>query len=69
MFACRVLGACVLAVLLYLPVAGQKVPNQKSASAAMASYEAPQSEHENLDLTMYQRIRDEGIGHSRVMES
>ena len=68
MFACRVLGACVLAVLLYLPVAGQKVPNQKSASAAMASYEAPQSEHENLDLTMYQRIRDEGIGHSRVME-
>ncbi len=32
------------------------------------SYELPQPTSENLDLTMYQRIREEGLTHSHVME-
>ena len=36
--------------------------------ANQPSYEQPQPERETLDYGMYQRIRDEGIGHSHVME-
>lgn len=36
--------------------------------ASQPSYELPQPAKENLDLTMYQRIRDEGLGHSHVMD-
>jgi len=32
------------------------------------SYQLPQPATENLDLTMYQRIREEGLGHSHVTE-
>jgi carboxypeptidase Q len=32
------------------------------------SYELPQPAKENLDYTMYQRIRDEGVIHSHVMD-
>src|SRR5271155_2313448 len=32
------------------------------------SYEQPQPATENLDLTMYQRIREEGLMHSHIME-
>ncbi|HMD19697.1 MAG TPA: hypothetical protein VKH40_05220, partial [Alloacidobacterium sp.] len=32
------------------------------------SYEQPQPATENLDLTMYQRIREEGLMHSKIME-
>jgi len=32
------------------------------------SYELPQPATETLDLTAYQRIREEGLGHSHVME-
>src|SRR2546423_1743603 len=35
---------------------------------ASAPYEQPQPTHETVDLTAYQRIRDEAIGHSHVME-
>ena len=45
---------------------------QKKSAAAPApekpSYELPQPERENIDYTMVQRIRDEGIAHSHVME-
>ena len=45
---------------------------QKRAAAAPApekpSYEQPQPERENLELNMYQRIREEGVAHSHVME-
>ena len=36
--------------------------------ANQPSYEQPQPQRETLDYGMYQRIRDEGIGHSHVME-
>ena len=32
------------------------------------SYEQPQPATENVDLNMYQRIREEGLAHSHVME-
>ena len=47
------------------------VENREKASAAEVekpSYELPQPEKENLDYTMYERIRDEGLRHSHVMD-
>src|SRR5690348_5430608 len=48
--------------------AADKKKDAKADDAAKPSYELPQPAVENLDLTMYQRIRDEGLGHSHVME-
>ncbi len=42
--------------------------SKSAANASQPSYELPQPAHETLDLAMYQQIRDEGIGHSHVME-
>ena len=45
--------------------------NKEKAAAAQAekpSYELPQPAKENLDYAMYQRIRDEGLTHSHVMD-
>jgi carboxypeptidase Q len=45
--------------------------DKKKAAAAEAekpSYELPQPAKESIDYTMYQRIRDEGLTHSHVME-
>src|SRR5215467_4682574 len=60
----------ISAVLLCLPpssFAAEK-KSKEPAEAAKLSYEQPQPATENLDLTMYQRIREEAIGHSHVME-
>ncbi len=50
-----------------LTAADKKSKDAKS-DEAKPSYELPQPATENLDLTMYQRIRDEGLSHSHVME-
>ena len=73
MFAIRrsIAPACVLALLLILPLgaADKKKDDKKAApESAPPSYELPQPERESLDLTMYNRIRDEGIAHSHIME-
>jgi carboxypeptidase Q len=39
-----------------------------AAEADKPSYELPPPAKENLDYTMYQRIRDEGLTHSHVMD-
>jgi carboxypeptidase Q len=39
-----------------------------AAAEAPSSYEGPQPDRETLDLNMYQRIREEGINHSHIME-
>src|ERR1035438_9855054 len=39
-----------------------------AAETSKPSYELPQPATETLDLTMYQRIREEGISHSHIME-
>ena len=60
---------CALVLLSLLPLAAQKKADRKTPPPApQPSYELPQPQRENLDLTMYQRIRDEGIAHSHVME-
>jgi hypothetical protein len=41
---------------------------KSEAGAGAAAYEAAQPAKENLDYTMYQRIREEGLRHSHVME-
>jgi hypothetical protein len=38
------------------------------AEASKPSYELPQPAQESIDYTMYQRIREEGLRHSHVME-
>jgi carboxypeptidase Q len=61
--------AILLLALLVLPVsAADKNETNASSESSRSSYESPQPAKENLDLTMYQRIRDEGLGHSHVME-
>ena len=41
---------------------------ETKAEKKMPSYYGPQPETEDLDLTMYARIREEGLRHSHVME-
>jgi carboxypeptidase Q len=62
--------AVSLLTLLVLPAsaADKNKTNANSPDASKPSYELPQPAKENLDFTMYQRIRDEGLGHSHVME-
>src|SRR5947209_20095081 len=63
-------GICCVALLSASPASAQKKAaklNDVTAPSA-ASYDQPQPSRENLDLVMYERIREEGIQHSRVME-
>jgi carboxypeptidase Q len=59
----------LLFLLSSFAAAGKKNDRTKNtAESAKPSYELPQPEKENLDLTAYQRIREEGLRHSHVME-
>ena len=66
--------ASLLAVLLMvaLPLSTLAVDQSKKATnpapAGTPSYELAQPAKEQLDYTMYQRIRDEGLGHTHVMD-
>jgi carboxypeptidase Q len=62
--------AVSLLALLVLPVsaADKNKTNANSPDVSKPSYELPQPAKENLDSNMYQRIRNEGLGHSHVME-
>src|SRR5215472_11108123 len=62
--------ALIIAVALCTATANPQKKAAKSAEStnAIELYDQPQPAHENLDLTMYQRIREEGIQHSHVME-
>jgi hypothetical protein len=48
--------------------AAEKKSKAAKADEAQPLYEMAQPTTENLDYTMYQRIRDEGLAHSHVME-
>ena len=48
--------------------AGDKNKDKSGPDAASASYEAAQPAKEILDYAMYDRIREEGLHHSHVME-
>ncbi|KAA6461211.1 M20/M25/M40 family metallo-hydrolase [Acidobacteria bacterium AB60] len=62
---------CVLCVSLAAAVTLHAADKPKAAPAAPAAtdpYAEVQPATENLDLAMYQRIREEGLTHSHVME-
>jgi hypothetical protein len=63
-------GCCSAAIAtLAIPTfAADKKAAPKEPVAETPSYYGPQPATENLDLTMYARIRDEGLKHSHVME-
>jgi Zn-dependent M28 family amino/carboxypeptidase len=71
MFDCyrRPLSALLLAAAMpaLIAFAADKAKT-KSTDDTTPSYEQPQPTVENLDLTMYQRIREEGLMHSHIME-
>ena len=68
MFECcrRPLSALLLAAVIPAFAADKAKP--KPSDDASPSYEQPQPATETLDLTMYQRIREEGLQHSHIME-
>jgi len=57
-------------VVLTLPVsaADKTKANAASSEASRPSYELTQPAKENIDYTMYERIRDEELKHSHIME-
>jgi len=64
-------GCCTATIAsLAIPAySADKKPMEKAAAPeASPSYYGPQPATENIDLTMYSRIRDEGFKHSHVME-
>jgi len=71
MFDCyrRPLSALLLAAAMpALTAFAADKAKTKSTDDTTPSYEQPQPTVENLDLTMYQRIREEGLMHSHIME-
>jgi carboxypeptidase Q len=73
----RISCACTLAILTLTMGAAAGAQDKKAADkkaavapkpAAVPSYYGPQPAVENIDLTMYARIREEGLKHSHVMQ-
>lgn len=59
----------VICMIFLISVALSAADKKSSPpEASQPSYELPQPAKENLDLTMYQRIRDEGLAHSHAMD-
>jgi carboxypeptidase Q len=63
-------GCCTAAIAsLAVPAySADKKPKEATTPETTPSYYGPQPATENIDLTMYSRIRDEGFRHSHVME-
>jgi len=61
---------CLAALVLMIPVhaADKTKTPPPAAPSATDPYAEVQPATETLDLAMYQRIRDEGLNHSHVME-
>src|SRR5271154_5942647 len=69
--ACVRWGCCAAAIAsLAVPAlsADKKPKDAVTAPEAVPSYYGPQPATEDIDLTMYARIREEGLKHSHVME-
>ncbi len=58
----------VFVLCLAVSVFAADKKNPKAEESTKPSYDQPQPASENLDYTMYQRIRDEGLSHSHVMD-
>ncbi len=61
-------GCCTVAVASLAVPAYSADKKAKEAVAETPSYYGPQPATEDIDLTMYARIREEGLKHSHVME-
>jgi carboxypeptidase Q len=63
-------GCCTAAIAsLAVPAfSADKKPKEAASAETTPSYYGPQPATENIDLTMYARIREEGFHHSHVME-
>jgi hypothetical protein len=64
-------SGCCTALIASLTVpafSADKKPKEAAPAEATPSYYGPQPATENIDLTMYARIRQEGFNHSHVME-
>ncbi len=70
MFDCSHRSIAILAIAISIPAFAADKAKTKTAdvAASSSSYGAPQPATENVDLDMYQRIRQEGLQHSHVME-
>jgi carboxypeptidase Q len=64
----RLSAAALLSAAVTLYAADKPKSKANAAPAQVDPYAEVQPTTENLDLTMYQRIRDEGLNHSHVME-
>jgi carboxypeptidase Q len=62
------IGAVLVCLTVYTVAADKKAKDAKAEETGKSSYEPAQRATESLDYTMYQRIRDEGLGHSHAME-
>src|ERR1700722_17388035 len=61
-------SALALCLSFSASAAEKKSKDGKTDETSKPSYELAQPATENLDYTMYQRIRDEGLSHSHVLE-
>jgi carboxypeptidase Q len=61
-------SALALCLSFSASAAERKSKDGKTDETSKPSYELAQPATENLDYTMYQRIRDEGLSHSHVLE-
>ena len=60
--------AVLCCLTLLASAADKKSKENKTDDTSKPTYELPQPAIETLDLTMYQRIRQEGLTHSHVMD-
>ena len=68
LFSIRVRCGCSAVLMAAVFVAGASAQKKKPAPAATPSYYGPQPATESLDLSMYARIRAEGLTHGKVMQ-
>jgi Peptidase family M28 len=61
-------AALICLATVVLPTAAKNKEKAAAPEASQPSYELPQPAKETLDYSMYQRIREEGLKHSHVME-
>ncbi|HEY3706974.1 MAG TPA: M20/M25/M40 family metallo-hydrolase, partial [Terracidiphilus sp.] len=64
----RLFASVLLSAAITLYAADKSKSKAEAPPAATDAYSEVQPAEENLDLAMYQRIRDEGLNHSHVME-
>src|SRR5579884_397297 len=65
---CRRMAPALFLIATVTAFAADQKKSKAPSDSTAPSYEQSQPVTENIDLTMYQRIREEGLQHSHVME-